>query len=343
VRIEPFGEDYSSSRRRYRCFSVPGNNLACRPQPARAEGGGEEVGLRLTRQHPVSTAKACKTPCAISASSLICRAARPCGVAHTAAQVTLHTTLDATPLPVPLPLNLLTPSIDLDGNISATPSQNSSTSAGITGTGQWTLSGSPAVLQQSGVTLSTTPLIGSLNWMTQFSLVSNPVAGSPTTVNSLIQFTFTGSGTTNTNTPFSNEQSVTLTCTGTSCAAPSNFNGFSAATDTLDVLVSLAACDCFDLTLSETVTFQSNVTGGQNGSFFFSDPTTLTYLDSDGSTVPNLVLYDSTENGVIGLSGQDFSPGETPIPATFPLFASGLGAMGLLGWRRKRKTAAIAT
>jgi hypothetical protein len=31
---------------------------------------------------------------------------------------------------------------------------------------------------------------------------------------------------------------------------------------------------------------------------------------------------------------------ETPLPAAFPLFASGLGALGLLGWRRKRKQAA---
>ena len=28
---------------------------------------------------------------------------------------------------------------------------------------------------------------------------------------------------------------------------------------------------------------------------------------------------------------------ETPIPAALPLFATGLGALGLLGWRRKRK------
>ena len=27
---------------------------------------------------------------------------------------------------------------------------------------------------------------------------------------------------------------------------------------------------------------------------------------------------------------------ETPAPATLPLFATGLGAFGLLGWRRKR-------
>lgn len=29
----------------------------------------------------------------------------------------------------------------------------------------------------------------------------------------------------------------------------------------------------------------------------------------------------------------------TPLPAALPLFASGLGALGLLGWRRKRKKA----
>jgi hypothetical protein len=35
--------------------------------------------------------------------------------------------------------------------------------------------------------------------------------------------------------------------------------------------------------------------------------------------------------------------GTTPLPAALPLFATGLGAMGLLGWRRKRKAfAAIA-
>ena len=32
----------------------------------------------------------------------------------------------------------------------------------------------------------------------------------------------------------------------------------------------------------------------------------------------------------------------TPLPAALPLFATGLGALGLLGWRRKRKTAALA-
>ena len=33
---------------------------------------------------------------------------------------------------------------------------------------------------------------------------------------------------------------------------------------------------------------------------------------------------------------------ETPLPAALSLFATGLGALGLLGWRRKKKTAAVA-
>jgi hypothetical protein len=32
----------------------------------------------------------------------------------------------------------------------------------------------------------------------------------------------------------------------------------------------------------------------------------------------------------------------TPLPAALSLFATGLGALGLLGWRRKRKAAALA-
>ena len=31
----------------------------------------------------------------------------------------------------------------------------------------------------------------------------------------------------------------------------------------------------------------------------------------------------------------------TPVPAALPLLASGLGALGLFGWRRKRKSAAL--
>jgi hypothetical protein len=47
-------------------------------------------------------------------------------------------------------------------------------------------------------------------------------------------------------------------------------------------------------------------------------------------------------NGDI-LEFQSFaSTSDTPLPATLPLFATGLGALGLLGWRRKRKAVACA-
>ena len=43
------------------------------------------------------------------------------------------------------------------------------------------------------------------------------------------------------------------------------------------------------------------------------------------------------------VEGNDVAIAPTPIPAALPLFVTGLGAMGLFGWRRKRKTAAIAS
>jgi hypothetical protein len=73
-----------------------------------------------------------------------------------------------------------------------------------------------------------------------------------------------------------------------------------------------------------------------------------------GGNVSIAVLYDN----VTGFEGQFAScgvpnggacgsltlettpPSGTPLPAALPLFATGLGAMGLLGWRRKRRNAA---
>jgi hypothetical protein len=46
--------------------------------------------------------------------------------------------------------------------------------------------------------------------------------------------------------------------------------------------------------------------------------------------------------GIVGYFVEYESPTPTPLPAALPLFATGLGAMGLFGWWRKRKVAAIA-
>jgi hypothetical protein len=43
-----------------------------------------------------------------------------------------------------------------------------------------------------------------------------------------------------------------------------------------------------------------------------------------------------------GIAGQVVVPSGVPLPGALPLFATGLGALGLLGWRRKRKTQAAA-
>ena len=62
----------------------------------------------------------------------------------------------------------------------------------------------------------------------------------------------------------------------------------------------------------------------------FLDPDWLRVgTDIVGGSTPPTFNFAFTLNGV-----------ETPLPATLPLFASGLGVLGLLGWRRKRKAAA---
>ena len=57
---------------------------------------------------------------------------------------------------------------------------------------------------------------------------------------------------------------------------------------------------------------------------------------SDGGYDPTTGLATDTKVPI------DFSLTETPLPAALPLFGSGVGALGLLGWRRKRKAQAAA-
>ena len=50
--------------------------------------------------------------------------------------------------------------------------------------------------------------------------------------------------------------------------------------------------------------------------------------------------------GNVGITGyidgpSPLSPTFTPLPATLPLFATGLGALGLLGWRRRRNSVSV--
>jgi uncharacterized protein (TIGR03118 family) len=54
---------------------------------------------------------------------------------------------------------------------------------------------------------------------------------------------------------------------------------------------------------------------------------------------PNTLFFtDGINSEADGLLGA--IDAATPLPAALPLFATGLGAFGLLGWRRKRKSRA---
>jgi hypothetical protein len=69
--------------------------------------------------------------------------------------------------------------------------------------------------------------------------------------------------------------------------------------------------------------------GYDNSAVAIVDP----YFDLSG--LPDGVTFEIS-NGI-----GNALPSATPIPAALPLFASGLGALGLLGWRRKKKAAAL--
>ena len=78
--------------------------------------------------------------------------------------------------------------------------------------------------------------------------------------------------------------------------------------------------------------FTSTLTGVNNW-----EQETLTFTALGPSTLISLT-GDFAQYGYIGLD--NVSVTATPLPAALPLFASVLGVLGLLGWRRKRKAAA---
>ena len=75
-----------------------------------------------------------------------------------------------------------------------------------------------------------------------------------------------------------------------------------------------------DIAIEFSGTFSDNIADAITGSGFGSN--------DDWADFNNI-----TTSGAVGA---------TPLPAALPLFASGLGAMGLFGWRRKRRAQAVA-
>jgi hypothetical protein len=85
--------------------------------------------------------------------------------------------------------------------------------------------------------------------------------------------------------------------------------------------------------------------GLQIAFYQISDTVVYAFLD-DGGAGPDADFDDMviriTAICAPQAAGCDTFPNPTPLPAALPLFAGGLGALSLLGWRRKRKRTAAA-
>lgn len=62
----------------------------------------------------------------------------------------------------------------------------------------------------------------------------------------------------------------------------------------------------------------------------------------DGTILGSVTGVSGAFHDGLALGELTSDGGVTPLPGALPLFATGLGALGLLGWRRKKKAAALA-
>jgi hypothetical protein len=110
-----------------------------------------------------------------------------------------------------------------------------------------------------------------------------------------------------------------------------------------------------DLNGSSQIHVICDYTSGPCTNTYFGDTlATLNSIAYGSTTFGLLTVYESgveignwNNNGLTIPAQADIqsitiNTATTPLPAALPLFASGLGALGLLGWRRKRKAAALA-
>jgi len=89
------------------------------------------------------------------------------------------------------------------------------------------------------------------------------------------------------------------------------------------------------MTVSQFLTLNETLLGGGSGIYTIFD---IDLLDDNLNTAFDPSSNFSFADAHLTVTNPDLST--TPLPATLPLFATGLGALGLLGWRRKRKNVA---
>ena len=87
---------------------------------------------------------------------------------------------------------------------------------------------------------------------------------------------------------------------------------------------------------SNTTVLNPNLSGGNELVSFAATGTVVTVGALTGQSTPTGMTWDFFFDNI----HFDEPLPAVPLPATLPLFATGLGALGLLGWRRKKKAAA---
>ena len=144
-----------------------------------------------------------------------------------------------------------------------------------------------------------------------------------------------------------------LTVGGTSSASAVYINSYTNGTNapysfpTPILMMTSVTSNAFTLDAFGAVTVANFNGDGLFGSFSTYVNLSIT-RDEPSEDVGGVFQSIDTGSGPYVQTGGDFGQldyepvSATPLPAALPLFATGLGAMGLLGWRRKRKAQAAA-
>jgi hypothetical protein len=164
--------------------------------------------------------------------------------------------------------------------------------------------------------------------------VSGPASGGPPPS---IDETFSGSGVDSTFGAFNVNESAHVDISGSTVSVsngvltfvfPPTSGGFTADFTGSGSTSGTTATVTLDLAIVSGLL--AGETGTMTGTGSFDTDTQILTVNYSGSL--------SGEGPSLGFAnGPTIDVSATPIPATLPLFASGLGAMGLLGWRRKKK------
>jgi hypothetical protein len=114
-------------------------------------------------------------------------------------------------------------------------------------------------------------------------------------------------------------------CSGPNCTLPN-----STFTGTLSDTVASGSEDKihFEVIASVNIFFAGGTANASADPYIYVDP-----------SFANAAEYCIVVSAGVGNAGS-CGASATPLPATLPLFAGGLGALGLFGWRRKRKNSA---